>query len=142
MYSARIKGRALKRQSSTLCFSTNTYEVTMQVKRSIRKAIVYITNTFDCVESLHYFAWFVVCFPIVIKALLHGFDPYLNVLRTHVPVLLAMQWSIAWRSAFYRGREHLWIVFSFNAQCTSHDGCQPIAIDHPSYSGDPKIEQM
>ena len=34
--------------------------------------------------------------------------------RSHVPVLLAMQWSVAWRSAFYRGREHLWIVFSFN----------------------------
>ena len=39
---------------------------------------------------------------------------FVNVPRSHVPALLAMQWSIAWRSAFYRGREHLWIVFSFN----------------------------
>ena len=81
----------------------------------------YITNTCDCVESLHYFGWFVVCFPIVVKALLYGFDPYIyrfpcnvTVPRSHVPVLLAMQWSVAWISAFYRGREHLWIVFSFN----------------------------
>ena len=34
--------------------------------------------------------------------------------RPNVPVLLAMQWSIASRSAFYRGREHLWIFFNFN----------------------------
>ena len=39
----------------------------------------------------------------------------MNVSRSHVPVLLAMQWSVAWRFAFYRGREHLWIVFSFKA---------------------------
>ena len=30
-----------------------------------------------------------------------------------VPVLLAVQWSVASRFAFYRGREHIWIVFRF-----------------------------
>ena len=83
----------------------------------------YITNTCNCVESLHYFAWFAVCFPVVIIAQLYGFDPYIcfpcivNVQHSHVPVLLAMQWRVAWRSAFYGGREYLWIVFSFNLNC-------------------------
>ena len=38
----------------------------------------------------------------------------MNVPRSHVPIFLAMKWSVASRSAFYRGREHFWIVFSFN----------------------------
>ena len=37
-----------------------------------------ITNTCACVESSHYLARFVVCFPIVIKTLLHGFNPYIT----------------------------------------------------------------
>ena len=59
---------------------TNTCEVTVQIKRAIGKAILHklpnITKTMlcACVEPPQYLAWFV-CFPIVIKALLHGFDP-------------------------------------------------------------------
>ena len=34
------------------------------------------------------------------------------VLTSQVFVEIWMQWSIALRSAFYRGRKHLWIVFS------------------------------
>ena len=58
--------------------SMNPCEVTMQVKRAIGKAFQYITNTCASVESPHHFALFVVCFPIVVKALLHGFDPYIK----------------------------------------------------------------
>ena len=92
----------------------------MPLGRLHYKNYQYITNTCDCVLSLQYFAWVFVCFPIVVNALLYIFDSYIqrfpcvvNVPLSHVPVLLAMQWSVAWRSAFYRGREHLWIVFSF-----------------------------
>ena len=54
---------------------TNTCEVTMQVKRAIGK-VVCITQTTNILRihvlvlSLH-----IVCFPIVIKALLHDFNP-------------------------------------------------------------------
>ena len=34
--------------------------------------------------------------------------------NSYVPVLLAMQWGVALRSAFYRSSEHLYIVFSYN----------------------------
>ena len=34
-------------------------------------------NACVCVESPHNFVWFDVCFQIVVKALLHGFDPYI-----------------------------------------------------------------
>ena len=37
----------------------------------------------------------------------------MNVPRFYVPILFAMQWSVACRSALYNGREHLWIMFSF-----------------------------
>ena len=55
-----------------------------------------ITNTCACVESPHYLAWFVVCFPIVIRTLLQNFDHYITFYlcckcaNAHVPVLLAM----------------------------------------------------
>ena len=58
--------------------SKNTCEITMQLKRAKGKATFpyyqYITNSCAFVESPHYFAWIVVCFPIVVIALLHGFD--------------------------------------------------------------------
>ena len=41
------------------------------------------------------------------------FTRVVSVPHSYVPVLLAMQWSIASRYVFYRGKEHLWIVFSF-----------------------------
>ena len=47
------------------------------------------------------------------RSLIKRFPFVVNVPRSHVPVLFEMQWSVASRFAFYRGREHLWIVFSF-----------------------------
>ena len=80
MFSARIKGRALCYASSHSDFHEHL-EVTMQVKRAIGKATLPklpIYNKYmQCVESLHYFGWFVVCIPIQVKALLYGFDPYI-----------------------------------------------------------------
>ena len=85
-----------------------------QVKRAIWEG--YITHTCGCVESLHYFAWFVSSksSTIWLRSLYITLSLLCDVPRSHVPVLLAMQWSVAWRFAFYRGRKHLWIVFSFN----------------------------
>ena len=37
----------------------------------------------------------------------------MNVPSSHVPVLLAIQGSVASSSSFYRDRKYLWIVFSF-----------------------------
>ena len=51
--------------------------------------------------------------------LLRSLPCVVNVPRSHVPVLLALQWSVAWISSFNRGREHLWIVFSFNSHYLS-----------------------
>ena len=55
------------------------------------------------------------CFPIVVKAVLHDFDRYLkrftcvvNMPRSYVPVLLAMQSCVASRSAFYRGQRYIY----------------------------------
>ena len=55
----------------------------MLVKRDIGKTIYYtnyqyITNACACVESPHFLAWFVICFPHVIKTLKHGFHPYIT----------------------------------------------------------------
>ena len=35
------------------------------------------------IESQHFLAWFVVCFPTVIITLLHGFDPYMTFYLHH-----------------------------------------------------------
>ena len=104
--------------------STNTCEVTMQVKRAIGKVTLQklpIYSEYLCLCRVSTIFCIICCFPNVVKALLYGFDTYIkcftcvvNFPRSHVPVLLAMRWSVASRSALYRGREHLWIVFSFN----------------------------
>ena len=101
--------------------STNTCEVTMQVKRAIGKAILHklsIYNEYMCL------CWVSILFCVICclfsncsrssTTRLRSLFITLRCERSHVPVLLAMQWSVAAsRSAFYRGREHLWIVFSF-----------------------------
>ena len=81
-------------------------------------------NTCAHVKSPHYLSWF--CFPHVIKTLLHSFYPYItfylcsNATCSYVPVLIAMQQSVALRTAFYRGRKkryihvNVWVIFSFN----------------------------
>ena len=104
-----------KRQSLMLCFVASDFTNNWNIdagKVCHRENYQYITNTCAFVESQHCFAWFVVCSPVIVKALLHDFDPYIhNVLpvlyvpRSCEPVLLAMQWGVASRSAFYRGRE-------------------------------------
>ena len=77
-----IKGRAQYSMLHCIQIFTNACEATMQVKRAIGKLrpyylnYQYTTNTCACVEPPHYYAWYVVCFPIVVIALLHGFDPY------------------------------------------------------------------
>ena len=109
-----------KRQSSVLCFIAFSFsrtpvksQCTMQVKRAIWGLYYinyqYITNTCTCVEFPHYFAWIVVCFPIVEKVL-HGFDHYIYCFTcaVNVPVLLTMHWSVALSSAFYRDRENIY----------------------------------
>ena len=67
---------------------TNTCEVTMQLKCYIGKALLHYRQTTNIlpihvlvlIKSPHYFAQlpvYVVCFPNVIKTLLHGFDPHI-----------------------------------------------------------------
>ena len=63
--------------------------------------------------SLHIILHDLFCFPIVVKALQHGFISIYNVLpalkilqRSYV--LLTMQWSVASSTAFYRGRENIY----------------------------------
>ena len=65
---------------------------------SIYRYIVIYQYTSVRRYTIHCFAGFAVCFAIVIKALLDGFDPYiygltyvLNVPHSSVPVLLTMQ---------------------------------------------------
>ena len=68
-----------------------------------------------------------VCFPNVVKASYYmasipekHFTCVVDVQLSYVPILLVMQWSIAFRSAFHRGKENiLWIVFSFNESSKS-----------------------
>ena len=104
--------------------STNTCEVTMQVKRANEKATLHklpINNEYMRLCWVSTLFWMICClFSNCSKSstirLYNVFPCVVNVPRSHVPVLLAMQWSVAWRSAFYRGREHLWIVFSFNSE--------------------------
>ena len=105
--------------------STNTCEVTMQVKRAIGKATLHKLPIYNEYIRL---CWVSTLFCMICclfsncsksstiwpRSLYITFSrSFVNFPRSHVPVLLAMQWSVAWRSAFYRGREHLWIVFSF-----------------------------
>ena len=73
----------------------------------MHKLPIYITHTCSSVESSHYFSN-ICLFSNCNKNLLHGIDPYiysltcvLNVLLSYVSVLLAMQWSVVLRSAFY-----------------------------------------
>ena len=98
---------------------THTAIVTMQVKRAIGKAILHklpIYNEFMCLCSVStLFCMICGCFPIVVKALLHDFDRYIkrltcvvNMPRSYVPVLLAMQSCVASRSAFYRGQRYIY----------------------------------
>ena len=89
---------------------TNTCEVTMQLKCYIGKALLHYRQTTNIlpihvlvlIKSPHYFAQlpvYVVCFPNVIKTLLHGFDPHIYILPVLqifpcsylVPVLIPMQ---------------------------------------------------
>ena len=90
-----ITQKSLKQKTSHKCFlpllkaelnamlhriqiSTNTCEVTMQVKRAIRKVTLQklpIYNDFMCLQIILNDFFF--CFPIVVKALLHGFDSYI-----------------------------------------------------------------
>ena len=104
--------------------STNTCVVTMQVKRAIGKATLHklpIYNEYMRLCWVSTLFWMICCLfsncskssTIRLRSLYITFPCVVKVPRSHVPVLLAMQWSVAWRSAFYRGREHLWIVFSF-----------------------------
>ena len=99
--------------------STNTCEGTMQVKRAIGKTRLhklpiyneYMRLCWVCTLFCMICCLFSNCSKNSTKRL-RSFPCVVNVSRSHVPVLLAMQWSVAWRSAFYRDREHLWIVFS------------------------------
>ena len=92
-FPAPIKGRA-QFYTSSHSNSTNTCEVTMQVKRAIGKATVHKLPIFNEYISPHYFAWFVVCFPIVVKAILH--DPYVyNLLvSTWRPLSFKSSWIV------------------------------------------------
>ena len=76
-----------KRQSSMRCFIAFRYSGTCVKSRCGWNVPLgklnytnyqYITNTCACVASPHYFAWFFLCFPIAVKALLHGFVPIYN----------------------------------------------------------------
>ena len=82
----------------------------------------YITKTFACVGSPHYFAR-VVCFPIVVKAQLQGFNPYTSItfslcckcatcLFARIP-RNGMKRSIV-ICLLYGQRKHFRIAFSFN----------------------------
>ena len=68
---------------------TNTCEVKMQVKRAIEKAILHklrIYNEYVFVYSLCIILHVLLfVFPIVVKALLHGFDHYIRSLYNVVP---------------------------------------------------------
>ena len=121
MFSAPIK-KIQCYASSHSDFHTNTCEVTMQAKRGIWKdtlhklPIYYNEYLRLCwVSTLFCMIYYLFsnCSKSSTIRLYNVFPCVVNVPRSHVPVLLAMQWSVAWRSAFYRGREHLWIVFSF-----------------------------
>ena len=102
--------------------STNTCEVTMQVKRAIGKSTLHklpIYNEYMCLCRVSSFLCMICC---LFSNCSKGSKYYtasisiynvVNVPCSLVPLLLAMQWTVAWRSAFYRGREHLWIVISF-----------------------------
>ena len=86
-----------------LCFSVFRFsrvtEVLVQVKCALGKAILHklpIYNEYVLVLSLHIIWLDLLCFPIVVKALLHGLDPYIfrftcvvSVPRSYV-TLLAM----------------------------------------------------
>ena len=106
----------------------NTCEATMQVKRAIEKAILHILHKlpinkeYMCLCWVSTLFWMICClfFNCSKSSTTRPQSLYIAfpwvVPRCHVPVLLAMQWSVASRSAFHRRKEHLWIVFSFNHQ--------------------------
>ena len=100
--------------------STNTCEVRTQVKWAIGKATLHklpIYNEYMCLCWVSTLFCMVCCLfsncskssTTRLRSLIYN---VVNVPCSQVPVFLAMQWSVASRSAFYRGREHLWIVFS------------------------------
>ena len=64
-----------KRQSSIQILTSNGSRDAG--KACHREGYITQSNTFACVESPHYFAWLVVGFQIVFKAVLHGFDSYI-----------------------------------------------------------------
>ena len=124
MFSASIKGGAQCYASSHSDFHEH---LLMQVKRAIWKATFYklpIYNEYMRLCWVSTLFWMICCLfsncskssTIWLRSLYITFSLLCECSTfSHVPVLLAMQWSVAWRSAFYRGREHLWIVFSFKA---------------------------
>ena len=104
--------------------STNTCEVPMQVKRAKGKATLHklpIYNEYMCLCWVSTLFCMICCLfsncskssTTWLRSLYITFPCAVNVPRSHVPVLFAMQWSVASRSAFYKGRDYLWIVFSF-----------------------------
>ena len=106
---------------------TNTCEVTMQVKSAIGNASLHklsLYNEYICLCWVSTLFCVICClFPNCskicttrLRSLYITFSCVVNNPRSHLPVLLAMHWSVTSRSAFYRGREHLWIVFSFKQQ--------------------------
>ena len=106
--------------------STNTCEVAMQVKRAIGRATIHKLPIYNEYMRL---CWVSALFCMICclfsncsknsNIRLRSLPCVVNVPHSHVPVLLALQWSVAWISAFYRGRKHLWIVFSFNSHYLS-----------------------
>ena len=96
----------------------------MQVKRAIGKATLQklpiyneymrlcLVSTIFCM-SFCLFSNCSKCSTIQLRFLYTTFSLCCECSTFSCARTLAMQWSVAWRSAFYRGREHLWIVFSF-----------------------------
>ena len=76
----------------------------------------YITNSCTCVEFPHYFAWFVVCFPIAtrLQSLYISFDLYCKCATFFCSRTSSLQCNEASRlivlgSAFYRDRENVFL---------------------------------
>ena len=119
MFFARIKGRAQCYASSHSDFHEHPWS--HDAGKAIAKATLHKLAVYNEYMRLCWVSTLVCmicclfsnCSKSSTIRLYNVFPCVVNVPRSHVPVLLAMQWSVAWRSAFYRGREHLWIVFSF-----------------------------
>ena len=111
-----------------LCFFTIIFEVTTKVRSSIHegkailhKILIHYEYSHVLVLILH-IIWHDLLFVLV-----YGINPYITFhLRCKcatslVPVLIAMQGSVALRHAFYIEAEkrHLWKVFIFKTKCSS-----------------------